>query len=49
LACYACLLGDEVEARRRLKAAFKRDEVWKQSALEDTDLEAMWPEIRRMK
>jgi predicted Zn-dependent protease len=49
LACYACLLGDEVEARRRLKAAFKRDETWKQSALEDPDLEAMWPEIRRMK
>lgn len=49
LACYACLLGDKTEARRRLGLACKMDKQWKQHALDDPDLKAMRDEIAAMK
>jgi tetratricopeptide (TPR) repeat protein len=49
LACYACLLGNKPEAKRRLLTAFKLDKAWKQSALEDPDLKAMRAMITAMK
>jgi len=49
LACYACLLGNKPEAKRRLMIALKMDKSWKQSALEDPDLKAMRSMISAMK
>ena len=49
LACYACLLGNKPEAKRRLATAFKMDKVWKQEALDDPDLKAMRAMITAMK
>ena len=46
LACYECLLGNLPQAKRHLKIAADRDKEWRESALADTDLEALWPEIR---
>jgi Flp pilus assembly protein TadD len=45
LACYACLLGNMQEARRRLSIAYKFDEHWSVSALDDEDLRALWDDI----
>jgi predicted Zn-dependent protease len=47
LACYACQLGDREQARRWLAKAVKvkgKKEI-KRLALDDQDLEPMWPEI----
>lgn len=41
LACYYCLLGDQVEAERRLTVAGELDDAWLQSALQDPDLRGM--------
>jgi len=41
LACYACLLGDKVDAKRRLATAVALDAEFKRSATEDPDLAAM--------
>ena len=41
LACYACLLGDRVDAKRRLATAIAMDAEFKCSATEDPDLQAM--------
>ena len=49
LACYACLLGNKPEAKRRLLTAFKLDKVWKQEALDDPDLKAIRALIAAMK
>lgn len=49
LACYACLLGDKPEARRRLALAAALDKSWLESALEDPDLAAMRAELRAKK
>lgn len=49
LACYACLLGDRKEAKRRLKIALKMDATWKKSALDDPDLRTMQAEIEELK
>ncbi len=49
LACYACLLGNKAEAKRRLTIAFLMDKSWKQSALEDSDLKTMRATITAMK
>lgn len=49
LACYACLLGDHVEAKKRLRVACKMDKQWKRAALDDDDLKAMWEDIAAMK
>lgn len=46
LACYACLLGDKAEARRRLALAAALDKSWLESALDDPDLASMRGEIR---
>ena len=48
LACYECLLGNLPDARRHLKMATRKDKQWRTSALDDPDLEALWPEIKRM-
>lgn len=42
LGCYECILGDIPEARRRVGIACKMDPQWKQAALTDPDLKAMW-------
>ena len=41
LACYACMLGQLDEAKRRLSTASKMDQAWLQTALDDPDLQAM--------
>jgi len=45
LACYYCLLGDLKEAERRLKRACILDQSWREAALQDLDLKALWPRI----
>lgn len=45
LACYACLLGDRKEAKRRLSVACEMDAAFKIGALEDPDLAAMRHDI----
>ncbi len=49
LACYYCLLGEQVEAKKRLRIACKMDKQWKKAALDDEDLKAMWDDIAAMK
>jgi predicted Zn-dependent protease len=49
LACYACLLGNKPEARRRLALAAALDQSWLDSALDDPDLASMREEIRAHK
>jgi predicted Zn-dependent protease len=46
LACYHCLLGEMAEARARLDRAGAIDSDWKKFAREDTDLAALWAELR---
>lgn len=48
LACYHCLLHEPAEAKRRLANACRMNAEWKQAALADPDLEAMWDEIAAM-
>lgn len=48
LACYECLLGNPIEAKRHLITATRKDKQWKDSALDDPDLKALWPEIAKM-
>jgi Flp pilus assembly protein TadD len=48
LACYDCLLGNLPEAKRRLTIAAQKDKQWKEAALSDPDLKALWTEIGRM-
>lgn len=45
LACYACLLGDQREGKRRLDTAFKLDAEFRDTAGDDPDLEAMRGEL----
>jgi len=51
LACYACVQGNLDEARTWLKEAVRRGGVKKirKMGINDTDLEALWPEIRQLK
>lgn len=49
LACYACLLGNKAEAKRRLALAMGMDRSWKQAALDDSDLKTMKTIIAAMK
>ena len=49
LACYECLLGNLPEALDYLSVAMQRDQHWKAEAIDDPDLEALWPEIAKMK
>jgi len=46
LACYFCLLGDLPEARRRLALVFARDPHWKKDARQDSDLAALYGQIK---
>ena len=46
LACYACLLGDQIDAKRRLATAIKMDAEFKNSALEDPDLAVMRGDVK---
>lgn len=41
LACYACVLGNTQEAKKRLAKACRLDPTWRDSALNDPDLAAM--------
>ena len=45
LSCYYCLLGDQEEAKRRLRKACKLEKQWKAAALDDPDLKGMWDQI----
>ena len=50
LACYACQLGNQEEARRWLARSIKirgKEEI-KQMALADPDLRPMWDEIKKL-
>jgi Flp pilus assembly protein TadD len=49
LACYACQLGNLDEARKWLRKARSSGgkEAIRQMAVEDKDLEPLWPEIRK--
>jgi Flp pilus assembly protein TadD len=50
LSCYACLMKELETARLWLKRATTaggKDHI-KQMALQDPDLEALWPEIRKL-
>ena len=49
LACYYCLLGEMADAKKRLRVACKMDKEWKEEALDDEDLKAMWADIAEMK
>jgi len=42
LGCYLSVLGDQVEARRRVGIACKMDESFKEMALDDPDLKGLW-------
>ena len=46
LACYYSLLGDLPEARQRLQRAARKRKEWLEDAREDTDLKALWPELK---
>ena len=45
LACYECQLSHADEAKKYLRNAIKIDPQCRDMALEDTDLERLWPEI----
>ena len=45
LACYASLLGDLTEAKRRLEIACRSSEEWRVAARTDPDLKALLAEI----
>lgn len=49
LACYYSLLGDRETAKSRLRRAYVMDKSWKDEALKDSDLSALWDEIPAMK
>lgn len=49
LACYACMLGNKLEARRRLELAATLDKSWLKSAMDDPDLASMRGELRERK
>ena len=49
LACYYCLLGDQAEAKKRLRVACKMEKEWKEEAVDDEDLKAIWDDIAEMK
>jgi len=45
LACYECRLGRQNEALEFLKRAFDLDPAYRETALEDDDLEPLWDRI----
>ena len=42
LACYECQLGNLTEAKARLEATFKLDRGYRETSLNDEDLEPLW-------
>ena len=42
LACYECLLGNHLEARKRLARACKMDPSWNDAAKDDPDLKDLF-------
>jgi Flp pilus assembly protein TadD len=42
LACYHSLLGELEDAKKRLRRACKMGKAWKEAALDDPDLKALW-------
>ena len=48
LSCYACLLGYPGECLDFLKEAARRDEKYKEMAMEDEDLEAVREALQQM-
>jgi tetratricopeptide (TPR) repeat protein len=49
LACYYSLLGDQEEAKERLRRACRMSMSCKDTALDDPDLKPLWNEIRAIK
>jgi Flp pilus assembly protein TadD len=49
LACYACQLAQLDDAREHLRKAFALNAKLRSQALEDVDLQVLWPEIREQK
>ncbi|MFO1450678.1 MAG: hypothetical protein U1F61_21140 [Opitutaceae bacterium] len=45
LACYECLLGNHLEARKRLARACKMDPSWKDAAKDDPDLKDLFASV----
>lgn len=45
LACYRCQVADFEGAKRRLAKACALEPHWKAAALQDVDLQPLWPEI----
>jgi predicted Zn-dependent protease len=45
LACYACRLGRNEEARRLLDHAIQLDPAYRETALEDEDLQPLWADL----
>jgi Flp pilus assembly protein TadD len=45
LACYECQLGDMKQARMYLARAFELEPGYRRLAVEDRDLEPLWPEL----
>src|SRR5436305_1383609 len=46
LACHECQLGDVEVAKARLQHAIKLDPRYREKALDDEDLEAVWESFR---
>ena len=49
LACYDCQLGDLPSAQNHLDHALTLQPVYLQLAMEDSDLEPLWPKLQRPK
>jgi len=47
LGCYACKMGNQEEAKRRVATAIALDGKFRKEALDDPDLEPLWDEIAR--
>jgi len=48
LSCYACCQGHLDRAREHLRIAIARESVFREMALEDTDLEPLWDEVEKL-
>jgi Tfp pilus assembly protein PilF len=50
MACYACQMHEDEQARQWLAEAVRRGDIKKikKMALSDSDLEPLWPEIRKL-
>jgi tetratricopeptide (TPR) repeat protein len=46
LGCYHCLLGEMDKARERVRRACRINKEFKQAALDEPDLQAIWGEVK---